>query len=36
MSPGGYKFRDYVKVGLPMTVMLFIVVMIVLPIFWPL
>jgi len=36
MSPGGYKFRDYVKVGLPMTLLLFIVVMIVLPIFWPL
>lgn len=36
MSPGGYKFRDYVKVGLPMTALLFVVVMIVLPIFWPL
>ena len=36
MSPGGYKFRDYVKVGLPMTAILFVVVMIVLPIFWPL
>jgi di/tricarboxylate transporter len=36
MSPGGYKFRDYVKVGLPMTVLLFVVVMIFLPIFWPL
>jgi di/tricarboxylate transporter len=36
MSPGGYKFRDFVRVGLPMTVLLFIVVMIFLPIFWPL
>jgi di/tricarboxylate transporter len=36
MSPGGYKFRDYVKVGLPMTLLLFVVVMIFLPIFWPL
>jgi di/tricarboxylate transporter len=36
MSPGGYKFRDYVKIGLPMTAILFIVVMIFLPIFWPL
>jgi len=36
MSPGGYKFRDYVKVGLPMTAILFLVVMIFLPIFWPL
>jgi di/tricarboxylate transporter len=36
MSPGGYKFRDYVKVGLPMTLLLFVVVMIILPLFWPL
>jgi di/tricarboxylate transporter len=36
MSPGGYKFRDYVKVGLPMTAILFVVVMIFLPVFWPL
>jgi len=36
MSPGGYKFRDYVKVGLPMTAILFVVAMIFLPIFWPL
>jgi di/tricarboxylate transporter len=36
MSPGGYKFRDYVKIGLPLTIILFAVVMIVLPIFWPL
>ena len=34
MSPGGYKFRDFVKVGLPLTVILFIVAMIFLPIFW--
>ena len=34
MSPGGYKFRDFVKVGLPLTVILFIVAMILLPIFW--
>ncbi|MFN6965014.1 MAG: SLC13 family permease [Pyrinomonadaceae bacterium] len=36
MSPGGYRFRDYVKVGLPLTIILFFVVMLVLPIFWPL
>lgn len=36
MSPGGYSFRDYVKVGLPLTIILSIVVMIVLPLFWPL
>lgn len=36
VSPGGYKFRDFAKVGLPMTLILFLVVMIFLPIFWPL
>lgn len=34
MSPGGYKFRDFVKIGLPLSIILFIVVMIVLPIVW--
>jgi di/tricarboxylate transporter len=33
MSPGGYSFRDYLKVGLPLTLLVFIVVMLVLPIF---
>lgn len=36
MGPGGYKFRDYAKVGLPLTVILFIVMLIFLPLFWPL
>jgi di/tricarboxylate transporter len=36
MSPGGYNFRDFVKIGLPLTVILFIVVMIVLPLAWKL
>lgn len=34
MSPGGYNFRDFVRVGLPLTVLLFFVIMIFLPIFW--
>lgn len=34
MSPGGYNFRDFMKVGLPLTILLFIVVMIFLPMFW--
>lgn len=34
MSPGGYKFSDFVKIGVPLTVILFFVVMIFLPIFW--
>lgn len=36
MGPGGYRFRDFFKVGLPLTVLLFTVVLILLPIFWPL
>jgi len=34
MSPGGYSFRDYVKVGLPLTVILSVVVLIELPLVW--
>jgi di/tricarboxylate transporter len=34
MSPGGYNFRDFVKIGLPLTIILFVVVMIVLPLVW--
>jgi di/tricarboxylate transporter len=36
MGPGGYRFQDFFKVGLPLTVLLFIVVLVILPIFWPL
>jgi di/tricarboxylate transporter len=36
MSPGGYSFRDYVRIGLPLTVILFVVAMIFLPLFWSL
>ncbi len=36
MGPGGYRFQDFFKVGLPLTVLLFIVVLVTLPIFWPL
>ncbi len=34
MSPGGYNFRDFVKIGVPLTIILFLVVMFVLPIVW--
>ncbi len=34
-GPGGYKFFDYTRVGVLLTVFLFIVSMIFLPIFWP-
>ena len=34
-GPGGYKFSDYVKVGLPLSMLLWIVATIVIPILWP-
>jgi di/tricarboxylate transporter len=36
MGPGGYRFVDYLKVGVPLTIVVFIAVMILLPLFWPL
>ena len=36
MGPGGYRFVDYLKVGVPLTIVVFITVMILLPILWPL
>jgi di/tricarboxylate transporter len=35
MGPGGYKFSDYIKLGAPLTLVIFITVMFLLPIFWP-
>ncbi len=36
MGVGGYRFTDYTKVGLPLTVLVFLVVLFVLPLVWPL
>lgn len=36
MGAGGYTFRDYFKVGLPLTILLFIATLVLLPVFWPL
>jgi di/tricarboxylate transporter len=36
MGPGGYRFVDYLKVGLPLTAVVFVTVMALLPILWPL
>jgi Trk K+ transport system NAD-binding subunit len=36
MGPGGYRFVDYLKVGIPLTLVVFVAVMSLLPIFWPL
>lgn len=34
-GPGKYKFMDFLKVGLPLTIILFILLMVFVPIFWP-
>ena len=34
MGPGGYKFTDYMRVGLPLTLVVFLTVMLVTPWFW--
>jgi len=36
MGPGGYRFVDYLKVGVPLTIVVFITVMVMLPVLWPL
>ncbi len=35
MGPGGYRFSDYLKVGVPLTITVFVVLMLVLPLLWP-
>jgi di/tricarboxylate transporter len=36
MGPAGYHFRHYLKVGAPLTILLFLVILLLLPFFWPL
>ena len=35
-GPGGYKFSDYVKIGLPLNIIVWLVVSALIPILWPL
>ena len=35
MGPGGYKFSDYMKVGGPLTLVVFAIVLILVPLLWP-
>jgi di/tricarboxylate transporter len=35
MGPGGYRFADYLKVGVPLTLVVFVTVLLVMPFFWP-
>jgi di/tricarboxylate transporter len=35
MSPGGYRFTDYLKVGLPLLVIFLLLTVALVPLFWP-
>jgi len=35
-SPGGYRFTDYIKVGLPLMLLFLAVSLVLVPVFWPL
>ncbi len=35
MGPGGYRFRDYLKVGVPLTLVVMAIAMLLLPWIWP-
>ena len=36
MGPGGYRFKDYLRMGIPLAVVVFLATMAVLPLLWPL
>ena len=36
MGPGGYRFGDYWKLGLPLLALLFVVAVFLVPVIWPL
>ena len=36
MGPGGYRFRDYLRAGLPLTLLVFALIVGLLPLIWPL
>jgi len=36
MGFGGYRFRDFVRVGFPLLIVVMFVVMVLLPLVWPL
>lgn len=35
MGPGGYGFKDYMRIGIPLTIVVMIVALIMLSVFWP-
>jgi len=36
MGPGGYRFRDYILVGLPLALVVFVIILVMVPLVWPL
>jgi len=36
MGPGGYRFADYTKIGLPLTLLVMLISIVAIPYFWPL
>ena len=36
MGPGGYRFADYLRVGLPLTIVVFVLAFVLMPFVWPL
>ncbi len=36
MGPGGYKFTDYLKIGIPFSLLVMLLVFLLIPVFWPL
>ena len=35
MGPGGYRFADYTKVGIPLTLVVLLIALLTVPVFWP-
>ena len=35
-GPGGYRFADYLKVGLPLNILLWVMASLLIPLLWPL